>query len=171
MNSEAVYLAPDQKQATPDIFSLIPATPDESRLFYSTSVKQQEQACIGHLRGYYDEGGKRLHTTWFDHQDVLKTQEFREEFDLFMNGLRDRGILNTRPELEQFCLKHPEARITGALYHDTFGFRTESNRYSYYLRLSLMPGDYSIYCYAYNREILRTQEKAVPLKKKNDPER
>jgi hypothetical protein len=170
-DSAATHLAPDQSRDEPDMFSLIPAGPEEAGLFFPSDSKQQEQACIGHLRGYYDAGGKRLYTSWFDHQGLLKTQEFREEFDLFMNGLRDRGILNTRPELERFCFRHPAAQIIGAWHKETYGFRAESAKHSYYLRLSLMPGDYAIYCYAYNCDILQVQGKTMPPKKRNDPER
>jgi hypothetical protein len=34
-----------------------------------------------------------------------------------------------------------------------------------------MPGDYAIYCYAYNRDILQKQAKTLPPKKRNGPER
>lgn len=153
------------------LFALIPADPNEKGLFYTEESKSQELACIGHLRGYYANGGKRLYTSWFDHQSKLKMPEFQDEFNVFMDDLFERGILNTRPNLERFCLRHPEARIAGTWYKDTFGFRAESEKYSYYLRLSLMPGDYAIYCYSYNRDLLREQEKTTPPKKKNGPER
>lgn len=156
---------------TPDMFNLVPAGPEVADLFYSCASKPQGQACIGYLRGYYADGGKRLYTSWFEHRSELKTHEFQEEFDKFINGLREKGILNTRPELEGFCFRQPEARIVGARYKDTYGFRAESEKHSYYLRLSLMPGDYAIYCFCYNCSMLLELERHEHPRKKTAPER
>lgn len=153
------------------LFSLNPAGPDEKGMFYSDEEKPPERACIGHFRGYYRDGGKRMYSNWFDHQGELNIPELRNEFNKFINDLLKRGILDSRQHLERFCLRQPEARIADTRYKDTFGFRAESEKYSFYLRLSLMPGDYTIYCYAYNRDLLRAQEKATPMKKKTGPER
>lgn len=161
----------EQRQDNPNMFNLVPAGPEEADLFYSDTSKPYERACIGHLRGYYADGGKRLYTSWFEHQSELKTPEFQEEFDTFINGLLKQNTLNTRPNLQCFCMRYPEARIPGVCYKDTFGFRAESEKHRYYLRLSLMPGDYALYCYIYNRDILRSQEKTTPVKGKNEPER
>lgn len=152
-------------------FSLIPAGPDEKGMFYSDETKQPERACVGHFRGYYRDGGKMIYSNWFDHRSELNVPEFRNEFNQFINDLLKRGILDTRQHLERFCLRHPEARIAGVEYMDTYGFRTSSEKYSLYLRLSLMPGDYAIYCYAYNRDILHEQVKTPPPKERNGSER
>jgi hypothetical protein len=156
--------------ASDDLFNLVPADPSEKDMFYTYISKPQEQACVGHLRGYYDNNGKQVITSWFDHQSDLKTQDFRDEFDRLVNCLLEKGILNTRQNLEKFFLRQPEARIVGARYEDTFGFRAMSKDYFYYLRMSLERGDYAIYCYAYNCELLHLQEQAIPIKK-NEPER
>ncbi|MDD3538465.1 MAG: hypothetical protein PHH65_09525 [Eubacteriales bacterium] len=153
------------------LYSLIPAGPDEKGMFYSDETKPPERACIGHFRGYYRDGGKMMYSNWFDHQSELNIPEFRNEFNQFIDDLIKCGILDTRQHLERFCLRHPEARIAGVEYKDTYGFRTDSEKYSLYLRLSLMPGDYAIYCYAYNRDILHEQAKIPPPKKRNGPER
>ena len=34
--------------------------------------------CIGHLRGDMGSEGKSFYTTWFDHQEDIKTQLFKE---------------------------------------------------------------------------------------------
>lgn len=153
------------------LFSLISAGLDEKDMFYSDEAKPPERACIGHFRGYYRNGGKMMYSNWFDHQSELNVPEFRNEFNQFINDLLKRGILDTRQHMERFCLRHPEARIAGAGYKNTYGFRTDSEKYSLYLRLSLEPGDYAIYCYAYNRDILHKQVKTPSQKKRNGPER
>lgn len=156
---------------TPDMFNLITAGPEKAGFFYSSDSKPQDPACIGYLRGYYGDGGKRLYTSWFERHYELKTLEFRKEFDRLINGLRDRRVLNTRSELEEFCIRQPGARIAGAWYMDTYGFRSESEKYSYYFRLSLMPGDYAIYCYCYDLQLLRERGQQEPTRKKSAPER
>lgn len=161
----------EKYDADTGLFNLIPVGPDEKGMFYTDEEKSSEQACIGHFRGYYRDGGKRMYSNWFDHQGELNIPEFRHEFNQFINDLLKRGILDTRQHLERFCLRHPEAQIACTSFKDTYGFRAETAKYSFYLRLSLMPGDYAIYCYAYNRDLLREQEKTTPAKKKNEPER
>jgi hypothetical protein len=101
------------------LFSLNPAGTDEKGMFYSDEEKPPERACIGHFRGYYRDGGKRMYSNWFDHQGELNIPEFRNEFNKFINDLLKRGILDSRQHLERFCLRHPEARIADTRYKDT----------------------------------------------------
>lgn len=44
--------------------------------------------CIGHLRGDMGREGNSFYTTWFDHQEDLKTQAFKDELDIVVTALR-----------------------------------------------------------------------------------
>ena len=91
-----------------------PFAPDESALFYSNGEKDKELGCIGHLRGDFGSGGKEFWSTWWEHQSELKTQEFKDEFDVFINSLRKQGLLKDRLSMADYCCQHSEAKIPGA---------------------------------------------------------
>ena len=67
------------------------AAPDESFLFYSNEERDRELGCVGHLRGDFGRSGNEFWTTRWEHLSELKTQDFREKLDLFVNtcGSRD----------------------------------------------------------------------------------
>ena len=86
------------------------ASPDESFLFYSNAERDKELSCTG-LRGDFGRSGNEFWTTWWEYVSELKTQVFREELDLFVNGLREQGLLKDRSSMAAYCYKHQEARI------------------------------------------------------------
>ncbi len=100
--------------------------PEEAALFYSNAEKDRELGCIGHLRGDFGRSGKEFWTTWWEHQSGLKTQEFKDEFDMLINSLREHGFMKDRGSMADYCYSHAEARIPGAWHHDVFGFRLDT---------------------------------------------
>ncbi len=156
------------------VYEIKAATPEEDFLFYSNDKRDQELGCIGHLRGDFGEG-KGFWTTWWEHQSELKTQEFREQFDIFVNALRDQGILKDRQSMSIYCHEHPEAKMKDAWHPDLYGFRAKYGKYRFYLRCFPYSGDYNFYIYCYLDERLREAERAgkspSPKKKKKQPER
>ena len=136
---------------------LRPITKAEAEYCYTQSQQLIGQTgCIGHLRGDFGSGGEEFYTSWDDHRERLKTDEFREEFDNLITALRferDTGCsLESRKALSSFCMKHPEADITGDLRD--FGFRTDTEHYSYLFRFNPNKGEYNVYCYCYVRSSL-----------------
>ena len=66
-----------------------PMTPAEHNYYYSWSPRLMAVAgCIGHLRGDMGHEGNGFYTTWFDHQEDLKTQAFKDELDIVVTALR-----------------------------------------------------------------------------------
>ena len=66
-----------------------PMTPAEHNYCYSWSSHLMAAAgCIGHLRGDMGREGNSFYTTWFDHQEDLKAQDFKSELDNLVNALR-----------------------------------------------------------------------------------
>ena len=138
-------------------FLIRPMTTQERMYCYTQSQQIMVQTgCIGHLRGDMGSNGGQFFSSWDDHVTYLKTDEFKDEFDAVINAMRfDKetgGVLVSRKELANFCWKHPDARMTPG--EDDYGFRVDTENYSYMLRLNPNRGMYNIYCYCYQREWL-----------------
>ena len=134
-----------------------PMTGDERRYCYSQSQQLMAQTgCVGHLRGDMGSNGEQFFSTWEDHQAHLKTDEFKAEFDDVVNALRFdieyNGALKNRRSLANFCWDNPGSRLVPG--EDDFGFRVDTENYSYLFRLNPNRGMYNIYCYCYQREWL-----------------
>lgn len=112
--------------------------------------------CIGHLRGDMGRDGEGFYTTWFDHREDLKAQAFKDELDTVVNALRFDpaygGALAGRGKLAAYCRAHPDSRI--GLDGREYGFRLDTDRYAYMLRLNPAWGEYNLYIYCYVRELL-----------------
>ena len=128
-------------------------TPDEISFGYTQPELIEASGCIGHLRADMGKIGTQFFSSWDDHQPELKTQTFKDEFDQFINELRKNpeynGILTSRAALYAFCNAHPEAALGSG---QEFGFRADTDKYSYMLRLNPNRGAYNAYIYAYKRE-------------------
>ena len=131
--------------------NIIPFVPEEKSLFYSDSEKNQELECIGHLRGDFGRGGNEFWHKWFEHKNCLKTEEFRDEFDLIINLLRKNGLLKDRSSMAEYCFAHRDAQIPGAWPSEVYGFRVNTGGYSYFIRCFPYDGDYNFYVYCYRR--------------------
>ena len=138
-----------------DGISLRPMTEQERMYSYSQSSQIEGQTgLIGHLRGDMDFDGSGFFTSWTDHRADLKTDEFKAEFDTVINALRSDpafgGVLKNRSSLNRYGHNHPESAFSDDYFSD-FGFRADTEKYSYFLRVNGRQGDYNLYCYAYYR--------------------
>lgn len=134
-----------------------PMTQAEHKYSYSEiDALMTAAGCIGHLRGDMGREGNGFYTTWFDHQEDLKTQDFKTELDIVVNALRFDpaygGVLSRRSTLAAYCHAHPDGRITPG--GNAYGFRLDTENYAYMLRLCSDWGDYNFYIYCYVRERL-----------------
>ena len=144
-------------------YPLIETGVSEEDMFFSTDF--QDQACIGHLRGDFGSGTE-FWTTWWDHHDELKDQDFKNELDDVVNTLRRDGPLKNLRAMEQFCRKHSQFRMPESSmgYH---GFRVDTARHRYYLRMLPLRGNYNFYIYCYKTDLLEKTIKvlvAEPMK-------
>ena len=133
-----------------------PMTPQERMYSYSQSAQIESQTgCIGHLRGDLDSSGDAFISTWTDHRGDLKSKEFKDEFDEVINTLRfDKqygNALNDRRSLSVFCHSCPESSFGN---EREYGFRADTPRYTYMLRLNPFKGEYNVYCYCFQRSWL-----------------
>lgn len=124
---------------------------------YSQSSQLTGQTgCIGYLRADMDSNGKGFFHTWNELQSNLKSADFVAEFDRVIDALRSDpafgGMLTDRDSLAKYCREHSEARLTPG--EQDFGFRADTEHYTYMLRVNPMKGMYNLYCYCYYREHL-----------------
>ena len=132
-------------------YPLLEAATDEEPLSFSSGV--EEQACVGHLRGDFGSGTE-FWTTWWDHQEALKDQAFKDELDEVVNALRKEGPLKGLSSMERFCRSHPQARMSpraGAYY---YGFQVDTAKHRYYLRFLPLRNNYNFYIYCYKTDKL-----------------
>ena len=134
-----------------------PMTRQEMLYCYAQSQQiSMQTGLIGHLRGDMDSDGQGFYTTFFDFRQELKTDDFKDEFDTVVNALRRdpayQQILGNRGNLRSFCYAHPESRIQSD--RDDYGFRVNTEAYSYLIRLNPNRGEYNFYIYCYKRERL-----------------
>jgi hypothetical protein len=147
----------------------------EKNFLYSQGADIDKKAgCIGHLRGDFGSNGKGFYTTWFDHQQDLKTNEFKSEFDEIVNALRDTGkygVLKSRSDMYNYCHAHKDNRIQSINDQDTFGFRADTGKHTYFIRCAPRLSDYNFYCYAFNAEMLKEYTQQQNKSKSKDYER
>lgn len=130
---------------------------DTERMYSYTQSQQliMQTGCIGHLRGDFGSNGKQFFSSWDDHRADLKSDDFKHEFDEVVNALREddqySGILKNRDSLSSVCRKFPEASFGN---DREYGFRADTDHYSYLFRLNPHKGEYNIYCYCYLRQWL-----------------
>ena len=134
-----------------------PMIPAERNYCYSQSQQiSMQTGLIGHLRADMDSNGNGFFSTFFDFRADLKTEDFKTEFDDVINALRfDEnfgGALKDRTSLAAYCRRSPESSF-GEDGRE-FGFRTDTEQYSYLLRLNPNRGEYNLYCYCYQRKWL-----------------
>ena len=128
--------------------SLRPMTEQERMYSYSQSSQIEGQTgLIGHLRGDMDFDGNGFFTSWTDHRADLKTDEFKTEFDTVINALRSDpafgGLLKNRSSLNRYGHNHPESAFSDDYFSD-FGFRADTEKYSYFLRFIGRRSNYNI---------------------------
>ena len=128
--------------------------PEEINLFYSQGEEVDcKTGIVGHLRGDFGSGGNEFWTTWWDHQGELNNQEFKNDIGSAIKKMREDGLLNNLAAMRSFCYGAHGAEIPSSM-GDCYGFRHDSDDYSYYIRASTKQGDYNFYVYCYQRETL-----------------
>jgi len=140
-----------------------PLTEQERKYTYSQSQQIFGQTnCIGHLRGDMDSNGTGFFISWDNHCASLKSDVFKEEFDTVINMLRfdERygGVLKNRSSLAAYCYGNPDSAFETD-HSREYGFRADTEKYSYLLRLNPNKGEYNFYCYCYERETLDSHMK------------
>ena len=129
--------------------------PGERLYAYRQSTQLEGQTGgVGYLRGDFGKDGREFFTTWEDGHGRYKTDAFRQEFDRVVNTLRQPGgLFSGRSEMARICHDHADAGFDGNDCRE-YGFRINTQQYSYLLRCHTNPGDYNFYLFAYMTEHL-----------------
>ena len=130
-------------------------TGTERLYVYPQSAQIEAQTgLIGVLRGDMGPDGNGFFTSWTDRREDLKTEAFRKDLDAVIGALRTDaafgGLLKSRTDLLRCGRAHPDSAFTREPDTD-FGFRADTERYSFLLRVNGRRGDYNLYAYAYYR--------------------
>lgn len=139
-------------------FSIRPMEKIEQNFsFTPDKEKASEVGLIGHLRGYLDsvvvKKQEFLRTAWDDHTPNLKTDEFVAEFGKVMEFIRSKNnFLFNSGTLLSYCYTDKATAFNDGLNH--YGVRVDSEKYSYLMRLNPNKGEYNLYCYCYDRDLL-----------------
>ena len=125
-----------------------PMTPTERMYSYTQSQQLiMQTGCIGHLRGDFGSTGEQFFTSWDDHRADLKSDAFKQEFDEVIDALRkdeNHGcVLRSRKDLLSACAQTPDSSFGNGR---EYGFRADTEHYSYMFRLKPGKGEYNIYC-------------------------
>ena len=118
--------------------------PAERNYCYSQSQQiSMQTGLIGYLRADMDSDGKGFFSTWNGFRDDLKSEDFKLEFDDVINKLREDGnFLHDRSTLSRCCCRTPESEFHND--RNEFGFRVDTERYAYMMRLNPNKGEYNL---------------------------
>ena len=117
---------------------------DVSPLF---TTKLQEAARVGCLRGVFDGG--RITTNWLKGNELLQSPAFDVELQDLFETLQRSGPLKDAQTMRQFCLEHPQARMSGR--QTFYAFRIDTQWYRYHLRFFPQKRKFHIFCYQVDR--------------------
>ncbi len=134
-----------------DITPVTAIGPDRMDWVFSGDKHDDEaRGCVGHLRGDFGRDGDEFWTTWWDHLPELKTQSFRDEFQVVVNTLR-KGILRDYKAMNRMLRN---GRPCG---RGEYAFEFETPDYLYCLRCIPRRSDYNFYLYAYDKAIMNPE--------------
>lgn len=136
--------------------------PNERDYAYTQSYQLMSQSgCITLMRGDFGNGGKTFYPDYEDQIRQYRTNEFAAEFDSVIKEFYKVGILADRDSMLEYCCTRPDGRFMGNFSRE-YGYRADTEKYTYLLRCIPAPGDNNFYCYAYVSEYLdQHMEKAA----------
>lgn len=137
------------------IESISPARAFEKDFTFQHSIVPEQLGLIGHLRGDFGPSGMEFWTTFFDAVPALKTQEFKDDFDMMVNHLRSKkcGLLRNRADMISYAEKNDTCRFDTFL-GTSYIFRIDTKSYRYYLRCLPQKGNYNFYLWCYVKDII-----------------
>ena len=120
--------------------------------FFYTSTPA-EPFCLGHIRIDFGKAGDEYWAKFFEHKyfDRLYNPELLTEINTELRRLYDLGMTRHLQGMSAFCRSNPEA-VIGTLYDGwtkEYGFHTETEHLSFYIRCRPIRDDYQAYIYIY----------------------
>ena len=136
--------------------------PKERDYAYTQSYQLMSQSgCIALMRGDFGNGGRTFYPDYEDQIKQYRTDEFAAEFDSVIKEFYKVGILADRDSMLEYCCARPDGRFM-VNFSLEYGYRVDTDKYTYLLRCIPAPGDNNFYCYAYVSDLLNSHmEKAA----------
>lgn len=137
-------------------YSIRPLTIEERKYAYAQSNQISIQTgFIGYLRADFGSRGKEFFSSWNEYRENWISNELKTEFDDVINSLRsdECGLLASRRSMLDYVRVIPESEFKGN-YTTEYGFRADTEKFSYLLRCNPTQGDYNLYCYCYEKQWL-----------------
>lgn len=121
------------------------------RFFFPDSAA--ESFYVGHLRIDFGRDGDEYWSKFFEHTntDTLLTEMLHNEINQHVHSLYNSGMLRHLKGMQAYCRVHPEAIIDGmdsGCTHE-YGFCTQSEHLTFYIRCRPVTGDYQAYIRIY----------------------
>ena len=134
-----------------------PLAPAERLYAYRQSRQlTQQTGVIGYLRGDFGKNGAEFHAQFFDEAERRKTDAFRADIGRVAKGMRQPGgPLRDRYAMLSFCGLHESAAFKGNVGKE-YGFRVDTENYTYLLRCHPAPDDYNFFLKCYDRFLLES---------------
>lgn len=123
--------------------------------FFHNANESQTKGLVGYLRGDFGRDGNEFHHTWFNNNEKLNNDNFKEDFDKIMETLRER-LLTERSWRRSVAFNHPEAKIVSEST-SSYGMFVETDRYEYDIRTITEDGNYDFYIYCYDKNFQEPQ--------------
>lgn len=116
-----------------------------------------QTGCIGHLSAGFGSSGNSFSPVWEDRGKDLKTEAFQAELDGVIHALRSDdtygGLLRNRRGMLSYCRSQPESRMKINTRNE-YGFRVDTDDYTYMLRVCPGKVHRNLDCYCYQRQRL-----------------
>ena len=132
----------------------------EFEYMFRPNDENQNRGCICYIRGYFDSSiDEQLQTTSMiesrENYKKLRTEKFSLECDNVINYFRfqsDTPILKSRIKMSNAAYDTQAQRL--ASDNEVSGYRLTTDENVYYFRCCPRRGDYNVYIYCYNKEML-----------------
>ncbi|MBE7048460.1 MAG: hypothetical protein E7393_03700 [Ruminococcaceae bacterium] len=132
----------------------------EFPFMYASKDETENRGCICYIRGYFDNSiDERFQSTAMvenrDNYRSLRTTDFQRECDNVINYFRfqaDTPVLKSRRDMLNVRSETNATRFDRD--NDICGYRVTTNDHTYYFRCDARQGQYNLYLYCYNNELL-----------------
>lgn len=111
---------------------------------------------IGYMHSDFSSDGNSLNSTWFNEVESRNTPEFQETLnsviDVLQNDPQYRGVIRNVEDMKLLCSSRPNSRLPINLQSNGYGFRIDTDNYTFLLCCNVSLEHYSFSITAYQRE-------------------
>lgn len=132
----------------------------EFEYMFRPEDETKNRGCICYIRGYFDNSvDERFQSSAMlenkDNYKNLRTDDFKREIDNIINYFRfqaDTPILESRRKMQNAAYDIQPEKFAGD--SEICGYRVTTDKNVYYFKCDARQGQYNLYLYAYDKELL-----------------